>query len=192
MNCICRDFSMKGAKIIAIVGMPGSGKTEAAHVFKEVGFPIIRFGDITDAELARRGLERNERNERLIREELRQKLGMAAYAILSIPLIERAAASSPLVVLDGLYSWAEYTHLKKRYGDSLCVLAIVAPRALRHARLMRRPVRPLTREECESRDQAEIENLEKGGPIAAADVYILNDGTIEEFRKKIRKVMAKF
>jgi dephospho-CoA kinase len=36
---------------------------------------------------------------------------------------------------------------------------------------------PSTFAEAEQRDYAEIENVEKGGPIAIADYTIVNDGT---------------
>ncbi|MEO7904607.1 MAG: dephospho-CoA kinase, partial [Candidatus Saccharimonadales bacterium] len=64
-------------------------------------------------------------------------------------------------------------------------IAIVAPKRLRHRRLTQRPIRPLTQNEANQRDWAEIENLEKGGPIAIADSYIINDGNIEKLHSAI-------
>ena len=51
-------------KVVAIVGMPGSGKSEVAKVFERDGFKKVRFGDITDEEISKRGLELSEENER--------------------------------------------------------------------------------------------------------------------------------
>jgi dephospho-CoA kinase len=48
---------------------------------------------------------------------------------------------------------------------------------MRYARLANRPERPLTAQEAELRDYAEIENIEKGGPIAIADYMLVNDST---------------
>ena len=39
----------------------------------------------------------------------------------------------------------------------------------------------MTEFESLSRDYAEIENSEKGGPIAIADHYITNNSTLEDF-----------
>ena len=72
-------------KVVAIVGMNGSGKSEVARVFEQKGFVRIRFGDLTDIEVGKRGLEINEENERLVRQQLRKEHGMAAYAKLNIP-----------------------------------------------------------------------------------------------------------
>ena len=47
-------------KVVAIVGMAGAGKSEVAHDFESNGFIRIRFGDVTDEEIKKRGLDLNE------------------------------------------------------------------------------------------------------------------------------------
>ncbi len=98
-------------KVAAIVGMAGAGKSEVARLFEKHGYTRIRFGDVTDEEVSKRGLELNEENERHVRELLRQEHGMAAYARLNLPRINAALTTSD-VVIDGLYSWEEYTFLE--------------------------------------------------------------------------------
>ena len=176
-------------KVVAIVGMAGAGKSEVARIFQEHGFKRVRFGDITDEELKKRGLEPNEENERYIRQQLREKHGMAAYAKLNLPRIDSSLKSSNVVV-DGLYSWEEYTLLKERYGGRLSVLAVWAAPATRHARLAHRAERPLTLEEAASRDKSEIENSNKGGPIAMADFTIINEASLEELEKETERVLS--
>ncbi len=176
-------------KVVAIVGMTGAGKSEVARVFEEHGFKKVRFGDITDEELNNRGLERNEENERTIREELRRKYGMAAYAKLSLPRIDSSLKSSSVVV-DGLYSWEEYTLLKERYGEKLSMVTVWSSPATRHARLSHRAERTLTLEEAASRDKSEIENINKGGPIAMADFAILNENSLEKLRRETERVLS--
>jgi dephospho-CoA kinase len=176
-------------KVVAIVGMTGAGKSEVARVFEEHGFKKVRFGDITDEELNNRGLEPNEENERTIREELRRKYGMAAYAKLSLSRIDSSLKSSNVVV-DGLYSWEEYTLLKDRYGGKLSVLAVWSSPATRHARLAHRAKRALTLQEAASRDKSEIENINKGGPIAVADLAILNENSLQKLRRETERVLS--
>jgi dephospho-CoA kinase len=176
-------------KVVAIVGMAGAGKSEVARVFEQHGFKRVRFGDITDEELRSRGLEQNEENERYIRQQLRKEHGMAAYAKLNLPRIDSSLKSSD-VVLDGLYSWEEYILLKDRYMDKLSVLAVWASPANRYVRLARRAERPLTLEEAASRDKSEIENSNKGGPIAMADFTILNEASLEELEKETERVIS--
>jgi len=110
-------------KVVSIVGMTGAGKSEVSRVFEEDGFIRIRFGDLTDEEMKKRGLKPSEENERLVRELLRQEHGMAAYAELNQPRIDTALKSAD-VVIDGLYSWEEYIYLKGRYGEDLCLVAV--------------------------------------------------------------------
>ena len=176
-------------KVISIVGMAGSGKSEVAKVFENAGFARVRFGDITDEEVRRRGLELNEKNERLVRQQLRTEHGMAAYAKLSLAKIDRLLESGNAVV-DGLYSWEEYTLMKNRYGERFAVVAVWASPETRHQRLAKRPIRPLTREEAASRDIAEIQELNKGGPIAMADFTIINVSSLEALEKETKKVLA--
>jgi len=176
-------------KIVSIVGMAGAGKSEVARIFAENGFALIRFGDVTDDEVRRRGLELNEANERLVRESLRAEHGMDAFARLNRPRIDAVRDSS--VVIDGLYSWEEYLFLKDCYGDDLRQVAVWASTATRHARLTGRGVRGLTGTAAAARDRAEIENSNKGGPIAIADYIIVNESSLEEMARQTADVIAR-
>jgi len=176
-------------KVVAIVGMTGSGKSEVAGLFEKHGFTIIRFGDITDEEVKKKGLELNEENERYVRELLRQEQGMDAYARLNLPRIDTALKHSA-VVIDGLYSWEEYTFLKGHYGEDLCLVAVMSSPATRYTRLTGRADRRLTVEEAASRDAAEIENLNKGGPIAMADFTIINESSLMDLNKQTERIIA--
>jgi dephospho-CoA kinase len=176
-------------KVVAIVGMAGVGKSEVAGVFEEHGFKKVRFGDITDEELKNMRLEPNEENERYIRQQLRKKHGMAAYAKLNLPRINSSLKSSD-VVIDGLYSWEEYILLKEYYGGQFTTVAVCASPATRHARLANRKERPLTLEEAASRDKSEIENINKGGPIAIADFTIVNEASLDKLAKETERVLS--
>ena len=176
-------------KVVSIVGMAGAGKSEVARVFEENGFIRVRFGDITDEEIRKRGLELNEENERHIRELLRQEYGMSAYARLNQPRVDSALKNSN-VVIDGLYSWEEYTFLKDYYGEDFCVVAVWASPRTRYARLASRLNRPLTVEEAASRDKAEIENVNKGEPIAMADFTIINESSVESLKRETKRIIS--
>ena len=176
-------------KVVAIVGMAGAGKSEVARVFEKHGFTRVRFGDVTDEEVKKRALELNEENERHVRELLRQEHGMAAYASLNLSRIDEASKHSD-VVIDGLYSWEEYTFLKSYYGEKFYVVAVWASPRVRYARLAGRLNRRLTVEEAASRDRAEIENVNKGGPIAMADFTIINESSLEDLREETKRIIT--
>jgi dephospho-CoA kinase len=181
---------MKSMRVVSIVGMTGAGKSEVSRIFKENGFIRIRFGDLTDEEMKKRGLEPGEKSERLVREFLRQEHGLAAYAKLNLPRIEQALKNAD-VVIDGLYSWEEYTYLKARYGEELYLVAVWSSPKTRYARLASRSSRRLTLEEAISRDKAEIENIQKGGPIAMADFTIINESSLENLRKEAKGIISR-
>ena len=176
-------------KVVSIVGMAGSGKSEVARLFERRGFVRIRFGDVTDDEVRKRGLELNEENERAVREVLRREHGMAAYARLNLPRIDAALKKSDVVV-DGLYSWEEYTFLKDHYGEDFKVVAVWVSPNTRYSRLTGRSIRGRTVEEAASRDRAEIENINKGGPIAMADFTILNEASLNDLKKETERIIS--
>lgn len=175
-------------KVVSIVGMAGAGKSEVSRVFERNGYTIIRFGDVTDEELKKRGLEPNEANERIVRELLRGE-GRDIYARRNQPRIERALAGSN-VVIDGLYSWDEYLYLKELYGENLYLVAVWASPQTRYTRLAKRAQRRLTPEQAASRDRTELENLAKGGPIALADFTIVNESSREDLRKEAERIVS--
>lgn len=178
-------------RVIAIVGMPGAGKSLVADFFRVKGLPVLRFGDETERGLKELGKEINETNERWYREKLRRDFGMAAMAMRLEPRIVGASQKSNIVVLDGLYSWEEYIYLKEKFPH-LLLLAIFASPTIRYQRLLDRHVRPLSREEAESRDIAEIEHLNKGGPIARADYLIKNESTPDTLKTELEKFYSTF
>lgn len=173
-------------KIIAFVGLAGSGKSTAVDYLTEKGYPKVYFGGVVLEAMTAVGLEHTLEKEQLFREELREKEGKDFVAKRIISQIhDLLRAGQHRIVADGLYTWTEYKALKKEFPGELTVVAIVTPKHLRHHRLTQRPVRPLTDAEANQRDWAEIENLEKGGPIAIADQYIINDGDVEKLRIQI-------
>lgn len=170
--------------------MTGSGKSEVAAIFRAKGFTPVRFGDITDEEVKKLGLPLTEENERPVRERLRKEHGMDAYARLSVPRIDAARKKSH-VVLDGLYSWEEYLYLKEYYGKDFIDVAVWTSPQKRYSRLGRRQVRQLTPEAAAGRDRAEIENLNKGGPIIMADYTVLNETSMTDLKQQVERIIAR-
>ena len=170
-------------KLIAIVGMCGSGKSVASEYYEKLGYQKVYFGGVTMDKLKEAGLEINPENERAMREGLRKEYGMAAYAIILLPKIEELLSKGN-VILDGLYSWDELKVLKEKFSN-LKVIAIVVNKDKRYSRLANREIRPFNNEEAKDRDITEIENLAKAGPIAFADYYILNDDNLDKYYKDL-------
>ncbi len=174
------------ARIVAFVGLTGSGKSKAVEYVTEKGVPKVYFGGVILDAMREQGIEITEANERAFREELRRREGNDIVVNRIVKQIQALiAAGQRRIVADGLYTWTEYKVMKHAFPGELTVVAVITPRHLRYQRLAKRAIRPLTASEATSRDWSEIENLEKGGPIAIADHYIMNDGDLDKLHAQL-------
>ena len=177
-------------KILAIVGMAGSGKSTAIEYLTEHNIPRVYFGGILYKAMEEEGIERTPESEQKFRKEIRDREGNDFVVKRAIKEAENLInAGQKRVVLDGLYSWTEYKILHEKFQEKMTVVAIVAPKALRRKRLAERKERPFNAEEAAQRDIHEIEDVEKGGPIAIADYYVDNSGDVKSnFAKLIDEI----
>lgn len=183
---------MENVKILAVVGMSGSGKSVVVDYLTSKGCPKVYFGGMIYKEMEKRGIVRTEdgESEKKFREEIRQTEGkdwVVRQAIAETK--DLIAAGQKRIVLDGVYSWTEYKTLKHEFPKNLTFIAVVVNKKLRYERVAHRPGRSFDSAAIRERDRSEIENLEKGGPIAAADYYILNNGTIDDTQKSLDHVL---
>jgi len=189
-----KEIKDRDVKILAIVGMSGSGKSVVVDHLTSLGFPKVYFGGMIYKEMEKRGIERTSdgESEKHFREMIRETEGKD-WVVRQV--IDEAkgliAAGQKRVVLDGLYTWTEYKILKKEFPGQMSVLAVVVDKAIRHKRVGKRPERPFNTEEIQERDRSEIENLEKGGPIAMADYYLLNNSSVEDLTAGVDEVLKK-
>ncbi|MBQ3430590.1 AAA family ATPase [Candidatus Saccharibacteria bacterium] len=182
----------RDVKILAVVGMSGSGKSVVVDYLTKRGIPKVYFGGMIYKEMERRGIERTPdgESEKKFREEIREKEGKDWVVKQVIEETKNLIkAGQKRIVLDGVYSWTEYKALKQEFPGEMVFLAIVVPKKLRYKRVGERPERPFNRNEIIERDRSEIENLEKGGPIAASDFYILNDGEVAKLYSDLDEIL---
>jgi dephospho-CoA kinase len=184
-----------------VVGMAGSGKSAVSEYLKlKRKFGYVRFGQIVLDKVKKLGKKPSESLERKIREELRAEHGMAAMAKLNAPKIDLLIKKSD-VIADSIYSWEEYLFLKEKFTDNLIIIAVYSPPKLRYSRLENRAqnhgldpdlrFRSFSQAESKARDYAEIENLQKAGPIVMADYTLINNGTIDNLYSQLDNVIKK-
>ena len=187
--CYTNNMTQPHAKIIALVGLAGSGKSSAVEYLTKKGFPKIYFGGVIYKAMEEAGIEPTWDNQQKFREEIRQREGKDFVIKRVIKNIhDLINAGQNKIVLDGLYTWSEYKILKHEFPGQVVVIAIVTPKHLRYQRMMKRLERPMQPREVDQRDWSEIENLEKGGPIAIADYFIINDSDLTQLHQKIDAV----
>ena len=166
--------------------MPGAGKSSAVDYITAKGYPKVYFGGVVLKAMQDAGLEPSPANEKLTREKLRADEGPDVIVKrIAQQIHDLIDAGQHRIIADGLYSWTEYKYLKREFPGEMNLVAILAPRHLRHHRLSKRPVRPLQPNDALERDWSEIEKLEKGGPIAIADHYVINDSNIQNLHQQI-------
>ncbi len=172
--------------IIAVTGLPGSGKSVVAEaIASELGAPIYVMGDLVRKEVLRRGLELSYENIERVASELRREMGEAAVAELLSKELE--GVDGPVVV-DGLRSLKEAELLRSR-GWNVVVVAVFSPRRLRAERLQSRGrvgesgdvIRLI-----EVRDKANIA-FGVAEAMALADYMIVNTSTLEDLETEARK-----
>ena len=174
-------------KLIAVVGMSGSGKSVATTYLEDQGYKKIYFGGVIYDKMKEAGIEITPDSQKEFRENLRKEHGMGVVAKILLPKIEEAYKMGD-TVLDGLYSWDEYLILEDKFKD-LKLICVCTDKKIRYNRVSKRKVRALNHEEIIKRDVAEIENSAKGGPIAFADYYILNNGDLNSFYKRLEEIL---
>ncbi len=176
-------------KLLAIVGMSGSGKSIATEYLEKAGWTKLYFGGITYKLMKEAGIERTSdgKSEKEFREKLRREHGKECYAKFLEEDIREALKTND-VVLDGLYSWYEYKYLIDKFPN-LKLISIISDKEIRYERVAKRVDRPFAREDIIYRDLSEIENLAKGGPIAFADYYIDNNKDIKEYYKRLEEIL---
>ena len=183
---------MENVKIIAVVGMCGSGKSVAVEYLTEKGFPRVYFGGMIYKEMEKRGIPRSEdgETEKEFRQMIRETEGKD-WVVRQVIEETKAliAAGQKRIILDGVYSWTEYKALKHEFPQKITFVAVVVDKKLRYKRIAKRPDRPFIGTAIRERDRSEIENLEKGGPIAAADYYILNNSTKEDLDQRMDEIL---
>ena len=183
---------MENVKILAVVGMSGSGKSVIVDYLTEKGYPKVYFGGMIYKEMKKRGVERTEdgESEKKFREMIRETEGKDWVVRQVIKEVyDLVEAGQRRIILDGVYSWTEYKTLKHEFPGCMTFVAIVVDKKLRYERVSKRPERAFDFNAIRERDRSEIENLEKGGPIVAADYYVLNNGTVAEVEKRVDEIL---
>ncbi|MCL2445098.1 AAA family ATPase [Candidatus Saccharibacteria bacterium] len=178
-------------KMIAFVGMTGVGKSAAADYLRKKGVPDVYLGGVVLKEMERAGYDRTAELERKFREDLRRREGKDFVAQRAVEQLRGLiGAGQKRIVIDGIYSWTEYRTLKREFPGSIVTVALVMPKKKRHGRLKRRDGEALVLEEAKMRDWSEIEELEKGGPIADADHFVVSSDDEEETFRAIDEVLT--
>ncbi|TYT64017.1 AAA family ATPase [Natrialba swarupiae] len=176
--------------VIGTVGLPGSGKGEAATVAREEGIPVVTMGDVVRQETADRGLD-PAKDHGTVAQALREENGPAAIAERSLPMIEDRLESHDTVLVDGIRSDVEVDAFEERFEEAFTLVSIEAPFDVRRERI-----------DTRGRDAGEADGgeglaardeRERGfgmdDAMDRADVVVENTDTLEAFHERIRSII---
>ena len=172
------------ARVVAVCGMPGSGKGEFASVMAEANIPIVSMGDMIRAEVVRQGLDEAPHVYGEVAAALRAEHGEDVLAVRLCDRVDQLLNDHALVLIDGLRGTAEDAVFAARWGDAYQTVAIEAALELRFQRILQRG-RPEDgdREAFETRNERErgwgLEDL-----IKQATYTIVNDVALPEFHRR--------
>jgi dephospho-CoA kinase len=163
--------------------MPGAGKEEFVKVAFRDGYSIIRMGDVVRAEAEKRQVVMDDRGVGGFASSERQANGPGVWAQRCLPLIGEGN-----VVIDGSRSVAEIEVFRSCLGKDVKVVAIHSSPERRFTRLQSRGRydAPKDWREFRERDEREL-SWGLGSLIALADVMIVNEGSLEQFRKSVKE-----
>jgi dephospho-CoA kinase len=161
-------------KCFIIIGMPAAGKDIARQFARAKGYPYFATGDIVRAEAARRNVSPDAESMARLSTELRGSDGLGVTRLALKTAVETGA---PVVFLEGIRSKQEIDLIGAQ--AETVVVAFLAPKSLRRARVLSRGRSDDSAEAFDGRDRREID-YGLATPIALADEYVLNTGTVDE------------
>jgi dephospho-CoA kinase len=172
-------------KLIVTVGMPGSGKDELIEVAHGMGLATLKMGDLVRDETRRRGLALNNANVGRIASEEREKHGPGVWAQRALPKLTETR-----MLVDGCRSDGEVSVFRHNFGD-LFVLGIFASPETRYDRLSaRRRSDDVDLQDFYDRDRRELK-WGIGAAFALADGMLVNEGSLDEFRRNARSMLER-
>jgi dephospho-CoA kinase len=175
-------------KLIAFVGMPASGKSEASNIARSLNIPVVNMGDVVREETARCGLPPTDENIGGTGTRLRREEGMDAIARRCVPKIR--SLDSPVIVVDGTRNAEEINYFKKQFGDDFKLVAIDASFDIRFERVKKRA---RSDDMCNTGELKRRDEREKGWgldkAIEMADITINNTSSLEKFHEEVKNLL---
>lgn len=173
-------------KIFIVVGMPASGKNCAKIYAQAKNIPYFATGDLVRLEIKNRGLEHDALAAAAVSTELRGDDGLGVTRLALASAVESGA---DILFMEGMRSLPEIELIRAKADCT--VIAFLAPRQLRLQRIISRQRPDDSPQLFDERDMREIE-YGTAIPIALADEYVLNTGTMDEAIEEIEQIIKQF
>ena len=125
-------------KVVAVCGMPGSGKGEFAAVLELQGVPVLSMGDMVRAEVKRQNLAETPGIFGEIAAQLRAEHGEDVLAVRLADAVDELLESNPIVLIEGMRGTAERIVFSQRWSEAFASVAVEASPDVRFTRIQNR------------------------------------------------------
>ena len=125
-------------KVVAVCGMPGSGKGEFAAVLELQGVPVLSMGDMVRAEVKRQNLVESPGIFGEIAAQLRAEHGEDVLAVRLADAVDELLESHPIVLIEGMRGTAERIVFSQRWSEAFASVAVEASPDVRFTRIQNR------------------------------------------------------
>lgn len=177
--------------VIGLTGLNGAGKTQVVEFLKEHEYKHFSFRDYIVKELEKRNMDINRDNMRFIANIIRLKNGPGYIAE---QIYNMAKDSGDKIVMESIRTVGEIETLRKY--DDFILIAIVGNQKIRYERIKSRASETdsISFEKFVEQENLEMKNTDPHkqnlfGCIKKADYKIVNDGSLEELKKKLEVVL---
>lgn len=177
--------------LIAVTGMPASGKSTCAqYLAKKKNVHHLRMSEFIWKWLEEKGIKQNNITGAMF--------GLYLHIVYKdAPIIRwakeeiRKNKSSTIILLDSLRTYEEYLAYKRKYGERIVFIAVIASPDTRKERMVKRArFGDTSLKSFEIRDAEEIKRG-IGSVIAMADYYVNADGSMNQMLEEVESTYQK-
>jgi len=179
--------------IIGVSGLLASGKGQLCKYLESKGYACLSLSDIIRLEILFRKQEITRESLQKIGNELRQKFGSDVLTKRVFHFVE----ADKNYVIDSIRNISEVEYIKKSSNNRFMMIWVDSDIKLRVKRIneRNREKDPTTLKDLKATEKKEfsknVHEQQMGLIRKKADVIITNNSTLEEFHKKIEKVLQK-
>ncbi len=172
-------------KTVLVTGMPGSGKEEFIKIAKEMGYDIVRMGDVVRRWAKKNAIDMDDKGIGGFAHSERERHDYGIWAQRTLESI-----TDKNTVIDGVRGQAEMDIFRNEIGEELTVVAVYASPMTRYQRLINRgrDDAPQNFTEFQNRDHRELK-WGLGEVIALADYTLVNEYTLKNFHTKAKELL---
>ncbi len=181
--------------IICLTGLPGSGKTVSAKLFKATGFKVIGMSLEIKQLMKKQKIEINNKNLRNFSNELRKKYGNEIVAKLTVKraktILKKEENQKIKLLIEGIRSLQEIRYFKKLF-KKIYIIAVISDQKIRYDRISKRARKDDTKSYKDFlwREDKELK-WGVADTIKSADILIFNNSTKKDLKNNIYSLIQK-